>query len=69
MIYEWGYNKGEIADGLFCSEACARNTYADNLAMLVHGGPVLIEGIHAEDLEAEKAMCLSCSTLLKAATP
>lgn len=29
ILYEWVYNNGELAEGLFCSEKCTEDTYGD----------------------------------------
>lgn len=50
ILYEWVYNRGEIAEGVFCSEQCAVDMYADNPQTLYKGGPSPLDEQESEEL-------------------
>lgn len=64
-LYEWVYNDGEIAEGLFCTEQCAEDTYFDDIRT-AHGAPSPLDERESEELAAEYVTCFGCGkTLLK----
>lgn len=60
ILYEWVYNRGELAEGVFCSEQCATDTYFDNPATCYKGGPSPLDEKESEDLAADWHSCYGC---------
>jgi len=50
ILYEWVYDRGKIAEGVFCSEECAENMYFDNPRTCYKGGPSPIDEQESEEL-------------------
>ena len=67
ILYEWVYNRGEIAEGLFCSEKCAEDTYFDNPQTCYKGGPSPLDEQESEELAADWKTCYGCGKPFKEA--
>jgi len=50
ILYEWVYNRGEIAEGVFCSAKCAEDMYIDNPRTRYKGCPSPIDEQESEEL-------------------
>gem|GEM_PF-7126453 len=60
ILYEWVYDRGRIAEGLFCSKKCAEDTYADNPQTCYMGGPSPLDEQESEELAADWKVCYGC---------
>lgn len=60
ILYEWVYNRGEIAEGVFCSEECAKNMYFDNPLTAYKGAPSPIDEQESEHLAIYWERCYGC---------
>lgn len=59
-LYEWVYNKGEVAEGVFGCEQCAENMYGDNPQTCYKGGPSAIDEQESRELAADWKTCFYC---------
>jgi hypothetical protein len=59
-IYGWVFNRGDLADGAFCSEKCAYDHCGDDPALLYKGCPYPLDEAEAEELVEEEQACTSC---------
>lgn len=50
ILYEWVYNRGEAAEGLFCSKQCATDMYVDNPQTRYKGGSSPLDEQESEEL-------------------
>ena len=64
ILYEWVYNRGEIAEGLFCSEKCAEDTYFDNPST-ARGAPSPLDEWESKELAADWKTCYGCDRPFK----
>ena len=65
ILWEWVYNRGDIAEGVFYSEQCAANAYGDVPAISYKGGPSAIDEQESEELAADWETCsCGCGRLL-----
>jgi hypothetical protein len=60
ILYEWVYNRGEVAEGLFCSEECAKNMYADKFPTCCKGAPSPLDEEESKELAVEWETCFGC---------
>ena len=60
ILNEWVYNRGEIAEGLFCSEECAKNMYFDNPRTCYKGGPSPLSEQESKELAIDYEVCWGC---------
>jgi len=60
ILYEYGYNHGERAEGIFCSAQCAENMYADNPHDYPRGCPTPLDEQESEELAADWKVCYGC---------
>ena len=60
ILYEWVYNHGKIAKGVFCSEDCAKNMYFDNPKTCYKGGPSPLDEQESEELAVDWETCYGC---------
>lgn len=60
ILYEWVYNRGEIAEGLFCSGNCAENMYIDNPRTRYKGCASPLDEQESEELAADYEVCSGC---------
>ena len=59
ILYEWVYDRGKIAEGLFCSEKCAEDAYGDTVYSY-KGAPSALDKQESEELAADWKVCYGC---------
>jgi len=64
ILYEWVYDRGKIAEGVFCSEKCATDMYFDNPHTAYKGGPSALDEQESQELAADWEVCYGCGKSL-----
>lgn len=59
ILYEWVYDDGKTAEGLFCTGQCAEDTYFDD-PRTCKGAPSALDEQESEELAADWEKCYGC---------